>query len=38
MSLYDHWCDMDEFEEVGRMLSDILEQRHKNQKKEKLDG
>lgn len=32
MSLYDHWCDYDEFDEVGRMLSDILEHRHRVQK------
>ena len=24
MTYYDHWCDMAEFDEAGKMLSDIL--------------
>jgi hypothetical protein len=29
MTYYDHWCDMGEFDEVGKMLSDILEKENK---------
>jgi len=28
-TFYDHWCDMDDFDEIGKAYSDLLEKEFK---------